>query len=281
MKPNLPIRWICALCAICLMLTPAFASEEPDASEEPQALEAFVTEKETPEDGDPMAARMELQLDGGTKTFSDFTPRALNNEILRRGIDVSAWQGSIDWEKVAADGIEFAFIRAAYRTTGLGTLYKDSCFEANMKGARAAGVKIGVYIFSQAITVEEAVEEADYLMNLVKNYKIDLPLVFDFEYMPNGRLTGDLGKRLSTDICLAFCARVEAAGYESMVYANPSTLNGYLYPEEFGRVWLAHYTAKTSYTGRYEYWQFTASGVVNGIEGDVDLNICFKNYAQK
>ena len=102
MKSNLPKRMICALCAICLMLTSAFASEEPDASEEPQVLEAIVTEKETPEDGDPMAARMELRLDGGTKTFSDFTPRALNNEILRRGIDVSAWQGSIDWEKADA-----------------------------------------------------------------------------------------------------------------------------------------------------------------------------------
>lgn len=292
------IRLICTVYIAALLLggLPALASEEPAdealALEEPVAAaltseapadeaelpleEIVLDDPAEPADIDPMAARMELQLDGGTKTFSDFTTRALNNEVLRKGIDVSVWQGSIDWKSVAASGVEFAIIRAAYRTTGSGVLYKDSYFEANIKGAKAAGLMVGVYIFSQAITTDEAVAEADYLMSLIQDCDIDLPLVFDFEYVTGGRLSGSLGKRLSTDICLAFCARVEAAGYESMVYANPSTLNGNLYPSEFGRVWLAHYTTETSYAGSYEYWQCSGSGVVSGVDGDVDLDFWFQ-----
>ena len=220
MKAKKWTRLICLICAAILLIPSVYASEEPDASEEPPVEEAVV-EEETPEpeDGDPLAWREIIQLDGVPATFSDYTPRPLNNEVLKRGIDVSAWQGTIDWKAVAEDGIDFAIIRAAYRTTGKGVLYKDSCFDANMRGAKAAGIPVGVYIFSQAITVKEALEEADYLLNLVKNYEIDLPLVFDFEYAPGGRLTSALGKRLSTDICLAFCERVEAAGYDSMTYS--------------------------------------------------------------
>lgn len=275
MKWNQLKRLLSLICALSLICSAAFASEEP--TEEPAMAEEIPVAEESPwEDADPMTRRENLSLDGGTKTFDDFTPRTLQNEILRRGVDVSAWQGSIDWNAVAASGVEFAIIRAGYRTTGKGVLYKDSYFEANMKGAKAAGLKVGVYIFSQAITTAEAVEEADYLMRLIQGYSVDLPLVFDFEYVTGGRLSGSLGKRLSTDICLAFCARVEAAGYESMVYANPSTLNGNLYPAEFGRVWLAHYISKTTYAGSYEYWQCSGSGQVSGIDGDVDLDFWFE-----
>lgn len=286
------VRLICVLCVIFLLAASSpsvLASGEPEEaagaaetcadaeelSESEQPEEAPVPEEE---DGDPMALRLAMQLDGGSATFSNFTTRALNNETLRRGIDVSSWQGNINWSKVAAAGVEFVIIRAAYRTYGSsGALYKDSYFASNIAGAKAAGLKVGVYVFSQAITKAEAVEEADYLISLVKGYDIDLPLVFDFEYVSGGRLTSSLGKRVSTDICLAFCSRVESAGYDSMVYANASTLNGCLYPKEFSRVWLAHYTSKTSYSGSdYEYWQCSGSGSVNGISGDVDLDFWFE-----
>lgn len=299
MKTRVLARLVCLLCVLCLaasFASAARASEEPPAVEAEQAAgemgpapeaEAFgnASTEDGPDgepiedetDGDPISRRMEVRLDGGAAKYSDVTPRALHDEILLRGVDVSYYQKNIDWSAAAADGVEFAIIRAAYRTYGTGVLYRDSYFDANMRGAKAAGVKVGAYIFSQAITVEEAVAEADYLLSLVEGYDVDLPLVFDFEYISGGRLTRSLGKRLSTDICLAFCKRVEEAGYESMVYANPSTLNGYLYPREFGRVWLAHYTTQSSYAGSdYEYWQFTDSGVVNGISGVVDLDFWFE-----
>lgn len=301
MRAGAFIRTICILCAVCMLSgAPVFASGEaseeialeecaaPDAetAEQPSSGagedDAPAAELPVPEaeDGDPMALRLAMALDGGTKTFSDFTTRALDNETLRKGVDVSAYQSSINWAKAAADGVEFAIIRAAYRTYGTGALYKDSYFEANVRGAQAAGIRVGVYIFSQAITEAEAVEEADYLISLVKQFDIELPLVFDFEYVSGGRLKSSLGKRVSTDICLAFCARVEAAGYDSMVYANASTLSGNLYPQEFSRVWLAHYTTKTGYSASdYEYWQCSDSGGVSGISGNVDMDFWFEPNA--
>ena len=231
--------------------------------------------------GDPADVDPEVPaVDGAsaTKTWDDYTPRALKSgETLKRGIDVSNWQGAINWTSVAASGVDFVFIRAAYRSTGTGTLNTDSRFRSYISGAKAAGLKVGVYIFSQAITTAEAVEEAEYLLELVKGYRIDLPLVFDLEHYTGGRFTNaKLSKRAVTDMCLAFCAAVERAGYESMVYANPSNLANDLYPNELGRLWLANYTAKTSYTARsYEYWQCSDSGIVDGISGAVDLNFWF------
>ena len=269
--------------------------ESPAAAEEVQLIQAEMensaeeeitrTPTEAPveevfdEDVDPRMVRLGMQVDGGTKVYSNFTPRALKSgEVLRKGIDVSSWQGTINWSKVAASGVEFVFIRAAYRTVGTGALNTDSRFRDYMNGARAAGLKIGVYIFSQAITVKEAVAEADYILNLIKNYSIDLPVVFDLEHYTGGRFTNaNLSKRVKTDMCLAFCNRVEAAGYTSMIYSNPSMLTSDFYPNEFGKLWLAHYTTKTSYTGHeYEYWQCTGQGGVNGISGDVDLDFWFQ-----
>lgn len=293
MRTGAMIRYICILCAACVLLgAPVFASEEPtgepvtaaevpgeETAPEEKAPPAPAEELPVPEaeDGDPMSLRLAMALDGGTKTFSDFTTRALDNETLRKGVDVSAYQAGINWKKAAEAGVEFAIIRAAYRTYGSGALYKDSYFEANVRGAQAAGIRVGVYIFSQAITEAEAVEEADYLISLVSGFDVELPLVFDFEYVSGGRLTSRLGRRASTDICLAFCRRVEAAGYDSMVYANASTLSGNLYPQEFPRVWLAHYTTRTSYSASgYEYWQCSDSGGVNGISGNVDMDFWFE-----
>ncbi|MGM9614378.1 MAG: S-layer homology domain-containing protein [Oscillospiraceae bacterium] len=221
-----------------------------------------------------------LNLDGaGTKTWSDFTTRTVaGNETLHKGIDVSSWQENINWTKVKAAGVEFAILRCAYRGVSTGKLVKDGYFTSYIKGAKAAGIQVGVYIFSQAVTVEEALEEADFMLNLVKDYDIDLPLVFDLEHYPGGRFSNaKLSKRAVTDMCNAFCERVEAAGYESMVYFNPSNLTNDVYPDEIGRLWLAHYTTKTSYTARnYEYWQCSSDGAVNGISGAVDLDFWFE-----
>ena len=232
---------------------------------------------------DPMIERaLQQRMDGAYgSTWSAFTTRSLSNETLRKGIDVSAWQSTINWTKVKAAGVEFVFIRGAYRGSSTGKLNTDGRFYDYINGAKAAGIKVGVYVFSQAITVKEAEEEADYLMNLVSGYSIDLPLVFDLEHYSGGRFTNaKLSRRAVTDMCLAFCKRMESKGYDSMVYSNPSMLNNEMYASELGRVWLANYITKTTYSGhKYEYWQCSDKGTINGISGGVDLDFWFQPNA--
>ncbi len=196
------------------------------------------------------------------------------------GIDVSKYNGTIDWTAVKNSGIDFAFVRTSYRGYGkTGNLAADPYGAVNMKNAAAAGVKVGAYIFSQAITVEEAQQEADYLLNSVKGYHITMPLVFDYEYFAGGRLdTAKLTNRKRTDICLAFCKRIKAAGYTPLVYANKSMLTNDLYASEISSqypIWLAHYTSATNYAGDYSFWQYTEKGTVSGISGNVDKNVWY------
>ena len=220
------------------------------------------------------------QYGTGSTTYSGVSTRALKSgETLRKGIDVSDWQGSIDWSAVAKSGVEFAMIRVAVRGYGeKGTLMTDDHFRKNLAEARANGIRVGAYIFSQAITQQEAREEASYLMNLVKGYQIDLPLVFDYEYAGDpGRLkSANLSKTAATGICNAFCAAVEQQGYQSMVYAGYYFLQNQLNASKLGRVWLANYTNQTDYPGAYEYWQFSSNGRVPGIATNVDLDFWFE-----
>lgn len=260
------------LCAVllCGMLTPcALAAEEGYDPEDP------LYEK--------MMEAMAAYVWSDMPTFSDFRPRERETETVHPGVDVSSWQGSINWDKVAAAGVEFAFIRGAYRGTTAGALGKDVRFETYIEDAQAAGIPVGVYIYSQAITVEEGIEEAEFLLELVAGYDIDLPLVIDYEYANGkGRLyEANLTDRERTDICLAFCETVEAAGYEAMVYANASMLRDDMYAGELPRVWLAHYAEETGYAGEYEYWQCSDKGTVDGIGGSVDLDFWFKSAPEQ
>lgn len=231
-----------------------------------------------------------IQLQAVGVDHSWFTPRALKSgETLRKGIDVSQFQGKIDWAKVKADGIDFAFIRVGYRGWGSGSLAEDSRVYENLKNAIDSGVQVGVYIYSQAINVKEAREEAQYVLKRIQNYAVTLPVVIDYEYAEDpgtGRLTGrlyqaKLSKSAATAVCNAFLAEVQAAGYRGAVYANKNMLEKQLNADKLnGAVWLAHYTSKTDYSGNHEFWQCTSSGYVAGIsdQGDpekprnVDLN---------
>ena len=228
-----------------------------------------------------------VRYSAGPTSFDDASPRALaEGEVLRIGIDVSSWQGYIDWEAVAESGVEFAIIRAAWRGWGTNTekgegqCARDGYFAYNVRQAQANGIRVGAYIFSQATTVAEAEEEADYLMEYIEDegLTMDLPLVIDFEYAGNpGRLeAANLSRQAATDVCNAFCDQVERKGYDSMVYANKNMLDNHLYAGELSRVWLAHYTNETWYTGDYEYWQCSSSGAVAGISGEVDLDFWFE-----
>ena len=191
------------------------------------------------------------------------------------GIDVSYAQGFIDWEKVARAGIKFAYIRASYRGYGTGRIVPDEWFERNIKGAIAAGIKVGVYFFSQAINAEEGREEADYIINQVKKYKISLPIAIDTEYVsaPNAR-ANSISKEIRTEAVKAFCARVYERRYTALIYASTSWLNNQLDMSKLSiyKVWVAQYYSHVTYGGEFQCWQYTSSGSVPGINGRVDMN---------
>lgn len=207
-----------------------------------------------------------------------------DNFIVEDGIDISHHNGVVDWEKVKADGVDFAIIRMAYRGYGsTGRLRPDDQAVANLVNARDAGLDVGVYIFSQAINVEEAEEEADYILKMIRGYNIDLPVVLDYEYTAGdaGRLqkakNNGMTDRERTDVCLAFCKKVEAAGYDAMVYANKTMLSTDLYADEIDaeyEIWLAEWSKKASYNNDYTYWQYTSDGSVDGVPSTrVDMNV--------
>lgn len=250
------------------------------------------------EDGDPGKGRAEGYIDAGfydsISMFSagDYSHDSrFNGYTIKKGIDVSVYQGDINWKKVKADGIDFAFVRVGYRGYGSeGTLRTDARYESNIKGALDAGIQVGVYFFSQAITKAEAREEANYILQRISKYNISLPVVIDYEYASNSQgLTGRLyNARLSvsdaTDICRAFCAAVEAAGYEGMVYANKSMLQNNLNASKIAKdykIWLANYTNKTNYAGEYDFWQCSSTERVDGINGNVDFDFWYVPANQK
>ena len=201
---------------------------------------------------------------------------------LRYGIDVSQHQYEIDWKKVAADGVDYAIIRAGYRGYSKGGLSVDPYFEANMKGAAEAGIDIGVYFFSQAISVKEAIEEADYLLELIKDYDISYPVVFDWEPMQySGSRTYTYDGKVITDCAIAFMDRIAKAGYTPMMYYNKTM--AYLKLDvarlESYYTWLAQYKiAAPDYLYHFDMWQY-GTAEVDGIEGEVDMNISFIDFA--
>lgn len=200
---------------------------------------------------------------------------------VRNGIDVSYYQGDIDWNAVKSSGVEFVLIRVGYRGLTSGTLNNDTKFTTYMQGALAADLKVGVYFFSQAITPAEAIEEANFVLARIAGYNLSLPVVIDYEYggSDGGRIyNANLSKDAATAVCAAFCDQVAASGYKPMVYANKNMLENNLngaYLGEAYNVWLAHYTDKTSYANKYSFWQYTSDGYVNGISTRVDMNIWY------
>ena len=205
-----------------------------------------------------------------------------NGEITSRaGIDVSEHQGDIDWAKVKAAGIDFAMIRVGYRTYGGGVITIDEKFEDNIKGAKSAGIDTGVYFFSQATDADEAIEEADAVLDAIEKYDIRYPVVYDWEliYDDNAR-TDEISVDALADCCVSFCERVKSAGYTPMIYQNKTTSMRKL---DLPRLkdydfWLAEYGSEPTYYYKYDIWQYSSSGAVPGVNGNVDMNICFKDY---
>lgn len=199
------------------------------------------------------------------------------------GIDVSKYQGDIDWEAVAADGIDYAIIRLGFRGYGEeGSVNLDEYFTANIEGATAAGLDVGVYFFSQAITVEEAVEEADFVLKYLEGYELSYPVVFDWETIGiESARTYGLDTETLCAAANAFCSIIENAGYTPMVYMTSYV--GYI-EYDLSEIrdydfWFAQHGSVPSFCYDFQMWQYSSKGSVNGVDGNVDMNISFKDYS--
>ena len=215
------------------------------------------------------------RVDEVYKDDTENTSFAENSDGVEVGIDVSAWQKEIDWEKVKASGVEFVIIRCGYRGAKTGALVEDSYFYKNLMGAKEAGVKVGVYFFTQAITETEAVEEASMVLALLGDTETEYPIFIDTENT-NGR-ADSLDKGTRTEVCDAFCKTIEKSGRKAGIYASRNWFNTKLNDDKLSDHlrWVAEYASTTAYAKRYEMWQYTSSGKVDGINGRVDLDISY------
>lgn len=199
------------------------------------------------------------------------------NMPARLGVDVSVWQGEIDWQQVSQAGMEFAMIRLGYRGTTQGGLGEDAYAKTNYEKASAAGLQVGGYFFSQAVTPEEAVEEAEFVLDMIRGWNITMPIVYDWEYGGADSRTANVDARTLTDCTLAFCRTIEKAGYEAMIYFNEDQSHKAMYLGELTDYgfWLAQYGKMLDYPYQVDMWQYTSTGTVPGIDGNVDINLLF------
>lgn len=202
-----------------------------------------------------------------------------HENAVRLGIDVSKWNGEIDWEIVKAEGVDFAIIRCGYRGSSSGWLIEDPYFYKNLTGAKKAGVKVGLYFFTQAVNPVEAVEEASMVVSLLGDTEIDYPVYIDIEGAGGNGRADSLDAAARTAVANAFCRTIQNAGLDAGVYSSRNWYYNNLLVDEMDvpdmKIWLAEYRDTPLYTGRYDMWQYTSSGSVAGIEGRVDLNVSY------
>ena len=210
---------------------------------------------------------------------SEFTEPLGSWGGAKLGIDVSKWNKEIDWQRVKAAGVEFAIIRVGYRGWTTGALVEDPYFAQNIREASEAGIAVGIYFFTQAVNALEAVEEASMALALVEDYRLDYPIFIDSE----GTGTAGQGRAdhlsvdVRTEVCLAFMETVRNAGYNAGLYAARHWLYNQLDTTRLSRhiIWLAEYRDVPLYTGYYQLWQYSSRGQIDGIEGNVDLNLSY------
>ena len=194
------------------------------------------------------------------------------------GIDVSKHNTITDWNAIKNSGVNFVIIRCGYRGSSVGSLIEDPKFKTYIQGATAAGIKVGIYFFTQAMDEREAVEEASMVLELVRNYKISYPIFLDVE--SSGGRADAIDKSTRTAVCKAFCQTIQSKGYTAGIYANKSWLETKLDPSSLSayKIWLAQYRSSPTYAGRYDLWQYSSTGRINGITGDVDMDLSYLGY---
>lgn len=192
-----------------------------------------------------------------------------------KGIDVSKYQGNIDWAKVKASGIQFAILRGGY---GRISTQKDIKFEQNYKNAKAVGMPVGVYHYSYATTVDRAKQEADFVLSYIAGKQFEYPIILDVEEKSQAKL----GKAKLTEIIKAFCDKVAAKGYLVGIYTSKSWLDSYIDVSKLSSydIWVAQWASACTYTGKYTMWQYTSGGSVPGISGRVDMDYSYKDYPE-
>ncbi|MGN0689728.1 MAG: glycoside hydrolase family 25 protein [Oscillospiraceae bacterium] len=236
----------------------------------------------------PVLSGVEKNTLDGTSFEKDENGRiyyAENGEKLSKfGIDVSAHQHDIDWKKVKESGVEFVMIRIGNRGYETGNISLDKCFLQNIKGAKSAGIDVGVYFFSQAVSLEEAVEEAEFVLDILDGEELTYPVVYDWEIIGTDPARSDtVSAETVNDCAVVFCEMMKNAGYKPMVYM--SRRMGY-FKFDLSRlkdydIWLAEYGDVPTMYYKFDMWQYSCEGSIDGIEGDVDMNICFKDYSEE
>ncbi len=225
-------------------------------------------------DGEPVKGEQVIQ--GAKYTFG--TDGALMTSSGTLGIDVSKWNGNIDWNAVKNSGVSYVIIRCGYRGSTTGAMIEDPKFKTNIQGALNAGLKVGIYFFSQAVNEVEAVEEASMTIGLIKKYNISYPVFLDVE--PSGGRADGIDRNTRTQVIKAFCETIKNSGYTPGVYANKTWLNSYMNAGELSsyKIWLAQYNTAPTYTGKFDMWQYSSKGQVSGISGHTDMNLSYMGY---
>ena len=258
-------------CALSLILRVGSYSGRTvgnDPVQEEPTVEPVDLEPTVPENSYDPAGFYE---EGGFKRYKS------EDTLASVGVDVSSHQQDIDWELVAANGVEFAMIRVGYRGYTEGEIQPDDYFVQNIEGARAAGLDVGVYFFSQALDEQEAIDEANYVLEQIRDYPLSYPVIFDWEDIEADARTDGMDSVQLTKNAIAFCDTIAKAGYRAGVYFNQRF--GY---EEFDLeslqdyvFWLAEYNDTPSFSFHFQIWQYCNDGRVDGIKTDVDLNLAF------
>ena len=253
------------LVLLALLVIPKYP--RPDSQE--TTIQTTEAETTLPEPSANVFTPMDFAYEGDYLT-------CLTDESIR-GIDISTFQKEVDFRKVKEAGFEFVMIRLGYRGSVQGLLFEDEWAQRNYLEAKAAGLKVGGYFFSQSISVEEAIEEANYAMEIVEGWELEMPIVYDWEFISPEYRNAHVDARMLTNYTLAFCQTIEAAGYEAMVYFNPDQSSKRMYLQELTdyRFWLAMYTDEMDYPYKVDMWQYTSTGKVPGIQGNVDINLYF------
>lgn len=278
------LLWACmvvlAAGLVALGIWAAVSTRQPQPAQQPQPVESEPTEPEPSQTEEPGLGIPMLDLPKNPYGPEDFAQQedylTCTAGPCMLGVDVSAWQEEIDWVAVKEAGMEFAMLRLAWRGTSEGGIYPDDRAEENYLGAKAAGLQVGGYFFSQAITPEEAQDEARYLLDMIGDWELELPIVFDWEFVDGSRAEGMDAETL-TACAEAFCRTVAEAGYRPMVYFNPVMAYYQLDLEALKEFdfWLAMWQPEMDFPYKVNMWQYTDEGTVPGIEGKVDLDIYF------
>lgn len=278
-----PVFWVAIIAVVMVLILTAWVAivlssgetliRKPDPTTAPTSQERppETTEATLPPPEENPYGPVDFDVDEETNEIT------LNSGNAIKGIDVSEWQGNIDWQKVKDSGVEFVMIRVGGRGTAKDTVFADENAQEYYEGARAAGLKVGAYFFSQSITVEEAIAEAEFTLEQIEDWDVEMPVVYDWEYVDQYARTAKVSDRMLTDMAKAFCDTVADEGYQPMLYFGRSQSMEMLILEELVDYpfWLAMYTTIMDYPYKIDMWQYTETGSVPGISGNVDVNLLF------